>query len=118
MIFKSRISPLVGKMGMKVVSEGRARLGRVWIEKRGQRQQMDNPLLVHAKWDHEACVWVATSDDVPGLATEAETLEELTAKLERMVPELLEANNVPINGEVSFELLARRFSVARLEHAS
>ena len=27
---------------------------------------------VSAFWDHEASVWVATSDDVPGLATEAD----------------------------------------------
>jgi len=46
----------------------------------------------HADWDPEAEVWVATSDDVPGLATEAETIESLTAKLRIMVPELLEAN--------------------------
>ena len=26
---------------------------------------MDKPLLVHADWDDEAGVWVATSDDVP-----------------------------------------------------
>ncbi|WP_353830756.1 DUF1902 domain-containing protein [Mesorhizobium sp.] len=26
--------------------------------------------LVSAQWDEEANVWVATSDDIPGLATE------------------------------------------------
>ena len=29
------------------------------------------PLLVTAEWDDEAKVWVATSEDVPGLVTEA-----------------------------------------------
>ena len=48
--------------------------------------------LVNAAWDAEASVWVASSDDVPGLVTEAETLEKLEAKLQIMVPELLEAN--------------------------
>jgi hypothetical protein len=47
---------------------------------------------VQADWDPEAGVWVATSDDVPGLATEAETIEALTKKLRTIVPELLEAN--------------------------
>lgn len=47
---------------------------------------------VQADWDPEAWVWVATSDDVPGLATEAETIEALTEKLRTIVPELLEAN--------------------------
>jgi predicted RNase H-like HicB family nuclease len=68
--------------------------------------------IIRAEWDREANVWVATSDDVPGLATEAETLEALSAKLERMVPELLEANGLLPDAEVPFELLARRFSVA------
>jgi hypothetical protein len=56
---------------------------------------------------------VATSDDVPGLITEAETIEALDAKLKSMVPALLEANGcMPADGQVTVELLARRFSVA------
>ena len=47
---------------------------------------------VEAFWDPEPGVWVATSDDVPGLATEAETLEKLTEKLRGLIPELLDAN--------------------------
>jgi uncharacterized protein DUF1902 len=35
---------------------------------------------------------VATSDNVPGLVTEAETIEALAEKLAVIVPELLEAN--------------------------
>ena len=55
--------------------------------------QMDRkPYFIRAEWDDEAAVWVASSDDVPGLATEEETLEGLVAKLAVMVPELLEAN--------------------------
>ncbi len=33
------------------------------------------PYRVEAFWDAEAAVWVATSEDVPGLATEAETID-------------------------------------------
>ena len=47
---------------------------------------------VKAEWDAEAKVWVATSDDLPGLVTEAETVEALQRKLATMIPELLEAN--------------------------
>ena len=68
-------------------------------------------LFIRAEWDDEAFVWVATSDDVPGLATEADTLEALSAKLELMVPELLEANGDLGTSEIPYELLARRFSV-------
>ena len=49
---------------------------------------------VEAVWDAIAEVWTAASDDVPGLATEAETLETLTQKLRVMVPELLQLNSV------------------------
>lgn len=47
---------------------------------------------VRAEWDEEAGVWVASSDDVPGLVTEGETLEGLIATLHVMVPEMLELN--------------------------
>lgn len=50
------------------------------------------PITVTANWDSEAKVWVASSDDVPGLITEAETVETLVEKLSVMIPELLEAN--------------------------
>lgn len=48
-----------------------------------------------ATWDAESGVWVASSDDVPGLVTEAESLEALEFKLQTMVPELLEINGRP-----------------------
>lgn len=70
--------------------------------------------VIHADWDAQAGVWCATSDDVPGLATEADTLELLTQKLETMVPELLELNGTTLTQAVQFELLARRLSVAPL----
>ena len=72
------------------------------------------PYFIRAEWDEDAQVWVATSDDVPGLATEAETVESLIEKLKVMIPELLEANGSPISDEMPFEILTRRFeSTAR-----
>jgi hypothetical protein len=49
---------------------------------------------VRATWDDVAKVWVAVSDDVPGLVAEAPKIELLIKKLEVLVPELLEANGV------------------------
>ena len=49
---------------------------------------------VRAFWDDEASVWVAESDDVPGLVTEAETMESLQEKLRELVPELLELSGM------------------------
>ncbi len=72
---------------------------------------------VDAIWDLDAGVWVATSEDVPGLATEAESLETLTRKLRVMIPELLEANQTPHGdrtGEISFEVTGRRRESVRI----
>lgn len=49
-------------------------------------------VVVRAVWDPEAGVWIATSDDVPGLVAEAETQDRLLEKLKILVPELLELN--------------------------
>jgi predicted RNase H-like HicB family nuclease len=72
---------------------------------------------VHADWDPEASVWVATSNDVPGLATEAETIEVLTEKLRVLIPELLEANQLLAGNQpeaISFELTSHREEKVRL----
>ena len=71
------------------------------------------PFFVRAEWDGEARVWVATSDDVPGLATEGKTIEKLVEKLKVMIPELLEANGESVEAEVPFEILTRRFEIAQ-----
>jgi len=73
---------------------------------------MIKPYYVHALWDDEARVWVASSDDVPGLATEADTCEALIVKLKSLIPELLELNGQAPTEPVPFELLTRRFELA------
>lgn len=50
-------------------------------------------IAVTAVWDAEAHVFVATSDQVPGLVAEAETLDELSAILALRIPEMLELND-------------------------
>ena len=73
---------------------------------------------VEADWDPEAGVWVATSTDVPGLATEAETIEDLTNRLRIMIPELLEANGLLSgtagNTSIVFELTTHRQELVTL----
>ena len=65
---------------------------------------------VKAEWDAEAKVWVATSDDLPGLVTEADTVEALQRKLATMIPELLEAEgNLGADiREIPLNLIAHR----------
>ena len=47
-------------------------------------------IVVWAQWDSDAKVWVATSDDLPGLITEAKNQQALIVKLRVMIPDLLE----------------------------
>lgn len=65
---------------------------------------------VNAEWDDEASVWVASSDDIPGLATGADTIEALIEKLKIVIPELLEENGLLPAGttEVPFAIRAER----------
>ena len=70
-----------------------------------------NTFHVDAFWDAEVAVWVATSDDIPGLATEADSLDALQIKLRAMVPELLLLNHVlPADycGTISFEVTSHK----------
>lgn len=66
-----------------------------------------NIYRVRADWDPEGGVWVATSQDVSGLVTEAETIEILTSRLRTMIPELLEARGMR-EASVTFELTSHR----------
>ena len=67
--------------------------------------------VVYANWDDEAQVWGATSEDVPGLVTEADTLETLAENLQELVPMMLQLNGEAEEGaqQVTYEIIARRF---------
>lgn len=70
---------------------------------------------VSCEWDADAAVWYVADSDVPGLATEAPTLDLLEAKLQRMVPELLELNaGLQPHQAVPFELITRKHELAKL----
>ena len=60
---------------------------------------------VRAQWDEAAGVWVAESEDVPGLVAEADSPDLLAQKLRTLIPELLELNGVPNNHSASFHVL-------------
>ena len=47
---------------------------------------------IRAEYDPEAAVWWTADSDVPGLATDAPTLDELATKVGAMLPDLLELN--------------------------
>jgi predicted RNase H-like HicB family nuclease len=68
---------------------------------------MSRYLRVTAFWDEEAGVWVATSDDIAGLVSEAKTLDALYARVLAVAPELLADDGIsPADGEVDFHVVA------------
>ncbi|MBF0098004.1 MAG: DUF1902 domain-containing protein [Magnetococcales bacterium] len=77
---------------------------------------MNDTIQVTATWDEEARVWVAESEDVPGLVTEAGTLEQLISKLETMVPELLELNGISLGLQETVPLRILSERVISLVH--
>lgn len=66
------------------------------------------PLKIRVFRDPAAGVWVAESEDVPGLVTEAEGLERLLEKLQAMIPELWSLNRTgprpPVRVKIEAEL--------------
>jgi hypothetical protein len=74
--------------------------------KRMKDRAMTRPIVIHADWDADAGVWVATTQDMRGLVTEAESIEALRAKLPGMILDLLEESGVS-DRPASIEIIAR-----------
>lgn len=103
------------------LDEGAARVSasRRFLGILGARGRLASPAMstnsytVSCLWDTEAGMWYVAETDVPGLATEAATLEEMERKLLRMIPELLELNGAGQPWQrVPFELIARKLEFA------
>ena len=59
---------------------------------------------ISCAWDAEADVWYATSNDVPGLIAESDSLDTLIGEVRRLAPELLELN-CGVRGPVEISLV-------------
>jgi predicted RNase H-like HicB family nuclease len=76
---------------------------------------MSGLIVVRATWDQDASVWVAESPDLPGLITEAESLDALDRKLPGLIEDLLGADDgdngdeieVPVEVVASFSKRVR-----------
>ena len=66
---------------------------------------MANRFNVQVTWDAEAEMWVADSDDIPGLAAEAPDDKALWMKLETLIPELLVLNHVRLKRKQDIEVV-------------
>ena len=62
---------------------------------------------VSLTWDDEAYVWLAGSEDVPGLALESGSLDALMERVKFAIPELLELKDKDITINFHAERLAQ-----------
>ena len=51
---------------------------------------MSRDISIQARWDGEASVWIATSNDVPGLVVEADSWPNMIEEVKLALPDLLE----------------------------
>ena len=57
-------------------------------------------IIGHAEWHEEPKLWIATSDDIWGLAAQATEFELLRAKVLPMISDLIELNKVKVEGKL------------------
>jgi len=70
---------------------------------------MANSIIVKAEWDAEAKVWVATTDDVAGFVTEADSFEALQPKVMAVLGDLIELNGFDSDlAEIPVHIVASR----------
>lgn len=56
---------------------------------------MSRSITIDARWDVEASVWIATSQDVAGLVVEADTWPAMIEEVRFVLPDLLELSSKP-----------------------
>ena len=59
-------------------------------------------------WDSDAAVWVATSDDIPGLVLESGSFDALLKRVRFAVPELLSRNRTKVSS-LAVKFLSERY---------
>ena len=64
---------------------------------------MSRHAVVRFAWDADAAVWSVSESDVPGLATEAASLEALRRKLPGLIQDLLEDDQIE---DIEVDLIA------------
>jgi predicted RNase H-like HicB family nuclease len=61
-------------------------------------------------WDDEASVWVAESQDLPGLIMESVSFDTLVERVKKAVPDLLELNETN-HSQIKLHFKAERLAV-------
>lgn len=68
---------------------------------------MIHVIRIEVQFDDEARVWFVNESSLPGLSTEADSLDHLKAKLPGMIADLIECNGLEIDDDVPIELTTR-----------
>lgn len=66
-----------------------------------ENKNKDVKYIVNLVWDGEAAVWVATSENIPGLTLESGSLDALIERVRFSVPELLSLNGMDASKNMS-----------------
>ena len=56
--------------------------------------------IINLTWDNDACVWIAQSDDIPGLILESGSFDALLERVRHAAPELIELNNDTVKSPI------------------
>jgi hypothetical protein len=73
-------------------------------------------ITVNAEWHDDAKIWIATSEDIWGLSAQAPNLEILRAKILPMIADLVELNNVELDGpDVPIHIVAKSTATLHLK---
>ena len=83
-------------------------LAVVELDMKDRTTDAANAFQVTAFWDPEAGVWVAESEDIPGLVVEAESMNELVPELNKIIPALIAENHMtkPRDSRVHYHIVA------------
>ncbi|MBQ4629635.1 MAG: DUF1902 domain-containing protein [Clostridia bacterium] len=63
--------------------------------------------IINLTWDGEAGVWIAESDDIPGLVLESGSYDALVERVRFAIPELIELNK-PVAVAPTITFLSKR----------
>jgi Domain of unknown function (DUF1902) len=76
-------------------------------------------ITVNVEWHEEAGLWIATSDDIWGLAAQSADLDLLKKKVLPMIADLIELNKVDVaRSSVPVHFIAHSTQVLSLENVA
>ena len=64
-----------------------------WYNYKNERSRIRMKCIINVTWDSDAAVYIATSENIPGLVLESGSFDALIEKVRVAVPELLQLNN-------------------------